>query len=109
MDRTSSSPKLTMLVTGKCLFSFKANLWKMYEILVTPINGYRNIVQEYEDYELKGTPGGLNGYGRIPSWQNSLKDLSRYLTFRLSEKNLSYLSFSCSLTLCSFPAWLLKT
>jgi hypothetical protein len=31
-----SSAKGRKLVSGKCAFSFRANLWKLWELLITP-------------------------------------------------------------------------
>jgi hypothetical protein len=48
-----SSAKGRKLVSGKCAFSFRANLWKLWELLITP--AYLQFRQVYltEDFGLK--------------------------------------------------------
>jgi hypothetical protein len=46
----TGSPTTLKLVTGKCLFSSKGDLWKMYELLVTPTNLQFDVSLKIADY-----------------------------------------------------------
>jgi hypothetical protein len=50
------SAKLPKLVTGKCVFGFKANLWKLWELLVTPTYLQSRQLFGIEDFRQESFP-----------------------------------------------------